>query len=298
MFTRVSLFIATNILVIATISIITNLLGLNSYLNAYGINYASLALFCAIWGTGGAFISLLFSKSIAKMTMGVQVIHPAHAIPFERSLVETVYKLATKAGLSKMPEVGIYQSPELNAFATGPSQNDALVAVSTGLLANMSPQELEGVLGHEIAHIKNGDMITMTLLQGVVNAFSMFLSRIIAYTVSIALKRHDDDHEHPFSTMTFSLLTVVFDILFTLLGSIIVASFSRWREFRADAGGAHLAGRASMITALQRLHQAIDLADERSVAMAAFKISRRPSWLELFSSHPPLEQRIDRLLQA
>jgi len=293
MLKRILLFLATNLLVIATISIITSALGLHSYLTAYGINYMQLAIFCAIWGTGGAFISLFMSKFMAKMAMGVVIIDPKHTTREEQFLLEVVYSLARKAGLKTMPEVGIYNSPELNAFATGPSRNSALVAVSSGLLSSMNREQIEGVLGHEISHITNGDMVTMTLVQGVVNAFALFLSRIAAYAISIAMSRSDDRNEISYGT--YYLLTFVFDILFTILGSLLVAAYSRWREYRADTGGAKLAGRTNMISALQRLQRSADIEDDRAPSLAALKISHHSSWLSLFSSHPPLEKRIERL---
>lgn len=293
MFKRVLLFLGTNLLVITTISLITNLLGLKPYLTAYGINYSQLAIFCAIWGTAGAFISLLLSKFIAKMAMGVVIIDPKRANSNEQFLVNIVYQLARKAGISKMPEVGIYHSPELNAFATGPSKNNSLVAVSSGLLSNMNQEEIEGVLGHEVSHIANGDMVTMMLVQGVINAFALFLSRVVAYAISVAMSRNNEKND--ISYMTFSILTLIFDILFTLLGSILVAAYSRWREYRADRGGAKLAGKQKMINALKRLQQGIGIEDDRAPSLAAFKIAHRSSWFELFSSHPPLEKRIERL---
>src|SRR5690348_13693715 len=228
MLKRIFLFIATNVLVIATISIITSALGLHSYLTSHGIDYKQLAIFCAIWGTGGAFISLLMSRFIAKMAMGVVIINPQNATREEHFLLDIVYDLAKKLGLKKMPEVGIYRSPELNAFATGPSKNNSLVAVSSGLLTSMNRNEIEAVLAHEISHVANGDMVTMTLVQGIVNAFAMFLSRIAAYAISIALSRGDDKEGNSISYLTYSLLTIVFDILFTILGSILVAAYSRW----------------------------------------------------------------------
>src|SRR5579883_1338046 len=241
MLKRILLFIGTNILVIATISIITSVLGLHHYLTAYGINYTQLAIFCLIWGMTGAFISLLLSKLIAKMTMGVVTINPKNATREEHFLLDIVYDLARKEGFNTLPEVGIYRSPEVNAFATGPSKNHALVAVSSGLLVKMNRGEIEAVLGHEISHIANGDMVTMTLIQGVINSFALFLSRIAAYAVSAALSRNEDRGE--ISYMTYSILTIIFDILFTLLGTLLVAAFSRWREYRADRGGAKLVGR-------------------------------------------------------
>jgi heat shock protein HtpX len=294
MLKRVFLFLATNLLVIATISIITSALGLNPYLTRYGIDYQSLAVFCLIWGMSGALISLFLSKFIAKMSMGVVIIHPKNATQNEHNLLETIYALAKRAGLRKMPEVGVYHSPELNAFATGPGKNHSLVAVSSGLLSNLNRDEVEAILGHEIAHIANGDMVTMTLVQGVINSFAMFLSRIAAYAASIALSRNDEKNGE-ISHMTYYMFTFLFDILFTMLGSILVASYSRWREYRADAGGAKLAGRDKMIAALQRLKMGIDIVDDRAPALAAFKISHHPAWLDIFSTHPPIDKRIERL---
>lgn len=294
---RILLFLGTNLLVMITISIVVNLLGLHRFLTQHGINYQQLMAFCLVWGMAGSIISLLMSKFIAKLSMGVVVIDPAHASGDERLLLDTVYRLARKAGIWRMPEVGIYHSPELNAFATGPSKNHALVAVSSGLLASMNQDQLEGVLGHEISHIANGDMVTMTLVQGIINSFALFFSRIIAYAVSVALSR-GDDREGGFSTGTYMILTFVFDILFTLLGSILVAAYSRWREYRADAGGAKLAGTANMIAALQRLQSGIQVEDNRAPALAALKINHHASWLQLFSSHPPLAERIARLTKS
>jgi heat shock protein HtpX len=292
---RIFLFLATNLLVLLTISIITSALGLHSFLAAHGLDYTKLAIFCAIWGMGGAFISLFMSKFIAKMAMGVVIINPKTATREEQFLIEIITNLSRKAGLNKMPEVGIYNSPELNAFATGPTRNNALVAVSSGLLASMNRDEIEGVLGHEISHIANGDMVTMTLVQGVVNAFAMFLSRIAAYAISVAMSR-GDERSSDFSYGIYFILTIVFDILFTFLGSILVAAYSRRREYRADTGGAKLAGRDKMIEALRRLQNGVAIQDDRAPSLAALKISHQSkSWLHLFASHPPLDERIKRL---
>lgn len=298
MIKRAALFLATNLLVIATISILTSVLGLNGFLLRHGIDYKSLAIFCLFWGMTGSLIALFLSKVMAKVSMGVVVINPRNATQNERYLLELVNELAKKAGLKSMPEVGVYPSPELNAFATGYSRDHSLVAVSSGLLNNLNRDEVEAVLGHEISHVANGDMVTMTLVQGVVNAFSLFLSRIAAYAASIALSRQDENNAHEFSYMTYYLFSVVFDILFTLLGSILVAAFSRWREYRADHGGAKLAGRDKMIAALQRLKAGADLEDDRAPALAAFKISHHPAWLDIFSSHPPIDKRIERLAKT
>jgi len=294
MLKRVFLFIATNLLVIATISIITTAFGLHGYLTSYGLDYKQLAIFCAIWGGVGSFISLLLSKVMAKFALGVVVINAKTAVREERFLLDTVQSYARRLNLPNMPEVGIYRSPELNAFATGPSKSRALVAVSSGLLTHMTPNEIDGVIGHEMSHIANGDMVTMTLIQGVINAFVLFLSRIVAYAISMALAKGGDKEEGP-SFLIYNLLIIVFDILFTILGSIVVASFSRWREYRADRGGARLAGRDKMIAALKRLQLGMSYEDDRVPSMATLKIVHRASWMEWFSSHPPLEKRISRL---
>lgn len=289
---RVLLFILTNVLVIATISIVMNLLGIGPYLSERGINYTTLLVFCTLWGMGGAFISLAMSKFMAKSMMGVKIINPRTADPEAAQLVALVHRLAKAAKLPKMPEVGIYQSPEVNAFATGPSKSSSLVAVSSGLLERMSREEVEGVLGHEVAHIANGDMVTLTLIQGVVNAFTMFLARIVAYAIATATQ---DEEGEGFSFLTYFAVTIVLDILFSILGSMVVAYFSRVREFKADKGGATLAGRGNMVAALQRLKSNAQLEDNRAPAFQNFKISSKKAWLGLFSTHPPLEERIARL---
>lgn len=290
---RVVLFIAVNILVVLTISITLNLLGIRPYLDAQGINYQALLIFCAVWGMGGAFISLSLSRVMAKWMTGVQVIDPGNPDPAARELVNTVHNLARAAGLPKMPEVGVYDSPEVNAFATGPSKNRALVAVSTGLLRRMNRQEVEGVLGHEIAHVANGDMVTMTLIQGVINVFVMFFARVIAFAI-VQFMRRDDERGGGLGLQF--LLTFVLEILLSLLGAMVVAAFSRWREFRADAGGARVAGRGNMISALQALQRTHELVDTRHEALATLKIAGKRSGLAmLFATHPPLEARIARL---
>jgi heat shock protein HtpX len=294
MLKRVFLFLLTNVLVIATISIITSALGIQPYLTKHGINYQSLLIFCLLWGMGGSLISLLLSKFMAKMAMGVVIINPQRATNEERFLIDMVYGLARRAGLNTMPEVGIYNSVELNAFATGPTRNNSLVAVSSGLLNNMNRDEIEGVLGHEVAHIANGDMVTLTLVQGVINAFAMFLSRIAAYAISIALSRGDEKEEGISNAVYFGL-TILFDIIFTILGSVLVAAFSRAREYRADQGGARFAGREKMIAALTKLQRGVELQDDKAPSLAAFKISHRDGWLAMFATHPPLEDRIARL---
>lgn len=297
MFSRILLFLATNILVIATISIVTNLLGLHSYLTSHGINYLSLAIFCALWGTAGAFISLLMSKFIAKKSMGVNIIDPNTATGEEKNILALIRQLAGKAGLKTLPEVGIYNSPELNAFATGPTKNNSLLAISSGLLQKMNLNQIEGVLGHEITHITNGDMVTMTLILGIINAFALFLSRLVAYVISVgAAGRNNNEGSINGPGPLFFMLSMAFDILFTFLGSILVAAFSRYREYRADKGGATLVGRDKMIAALQALQKAMEPEDTRAPSLTALKISHKSSGFRvLFSSHPPLELRIARL---
>ncbi len=296
-FKRIVLFMAVNLLVVLTVSLLLNVLGVRPYLNAYGLDYQQLAVFCLVWGMAGAFISLALSRVMAKWMMGVQVIDPNTRDPEQAELVQTVYNLARGAGLPAMPQVGIYNSPEVNAFATGPTKSRALVAVSTGLLNRMRREDLEGVLGHEISHIANGDMVTMTLLQGVVNAFVMFLSRVIAFALTQALRSQDDRERNSSPGMIFYVVQFALEIVFMILGSMVVSAFSRWREFRADAGGARLAGRQNMIGALEALQRTIEYIDPTSQpAVQSMKISgRRSGMMAMFSSHPPLEDRIARL---
>jgi heat shock protein HtpX len=293
---RISLFLLVNLLVMFTIGIIVSLVFRGPVARMGG--YQNLFLFCFIWGMGGAFISLQLSRWMAKTMMGVQVIDPNTSDPDAQRLVQTIHNLARSAGLSVMPEVGIYDSPEVNAFATGPSRSRALVAVSSGLLARMRQYDVEGVLGHEMTHIANGDMVTMTLIQGVVNAFAMFLARILAFALSRGGSSRDDDRGGNFF-MEWMLINL-FQTVFMVLGMIVVNWFSRWREFRADAGGARLAGRDHMISALRTLksiHEAgADLAGPQQPAVQALKISGRSGGFgALFASHPPLDERIARL---
>jgi heat shock protein HtpX len=295
---RIFLFMLINLAVIVTISFILNFLGIRQGISAYGIDYNQLMAFCLIWGMTGSFISLALSRVMAKWMMGVRVIDAQTRDPSLQQLVETVHQLARAARLPRMPEVGIYDSPEVNAFATGPTKARALVAVSTGLLERMRTSEVEGVLGHEIAHIANGDMVTMTLVQGVVNAFVMFLSRVIAFALMQAMRGDRDDRERGgFPGMAYYMVQMVLEIVFMILGSLIVAWFSRYREFRADAGGARLAGRQNMIQALEALRRTFDLVDPQGQpAVQTLKISMRPTGIfRLFSTHPPLEERIARL---
>ena len=293
-FKRIGLFIAVNALVVVTISIVLNVLGVKPYITAYGLDYQSLMIFCLIWGMGGAFISLALSRIMAKWMMGVQII-PADTRESElRELVQTVHGLARAAKLPVMPEVGVYDSPEVNAFATGPSKSRSLVAVSSGLLQRMRPDEIKGVLGHEVAHIANGDMVTMTLIQGVVNAFVMFLARAVAYALTMSRGEGEQRQGTP---MSYYAVQFGLEIAFMILGSIVVAWFSRLREYRADSGGARLAGRENMIQALEGLQRTFEGVDATAQpAVQALKISSRPGGvMRFFSTHPPLEMRIERL---
>lgn len=291
--------LAVNVLIMLTLSVILQVLGVDYYITQQGINYQSLLVFCFVWGMGGAFISLFMSKTIAKWTMGLQFIDPRNASGVEAQITSMVHRHAAAAGLPKMPDVAIYDSPEINAFATGPSKSNSLVAVSTGLLHNMNDAEVEGVIAHEVAHIQNGDMVTMTLIQGVVNAFVMFFARIAAFALSNFMR--SDDDEGPSSPWAMYGFTFLFEIIFGALGMLVVAWFSRAREFRADAGGAALAGRGKMTAALQKLmvaSQEPQVAEAGGNAMATMKISsgsRRSKLMELFSTHPPLEDRIAAL---
>lgn len=293
---RVVLFLLLNFLVVMMISLGVSLFNIRPFLSQYGIDYGQLLIFCLIWGMSGAFISLALSKVMAKWAMGVQVIDPNISDPELRELLETVRSLSLKAGIP-MPEVGIYRSNEVNAFATGPTQSRSLIAVSTGLLQRMKSNELSGVLGHEISHIANGDMVTMTLLQGVVNAFVMFLARILAYIFSGMGRSRENSGGG--SLMSYILFVYLFEIVFMLLGSILIAAYSRFREFRADAGGSSLAGKDNMIDALNTLRILQQIKDPRSEkpAYAAFKISThsKKGLMKLFATHPPLEERIQRL---
>lgn len=294
---RIVLFLLLNFLVVFMISIVLQLLNVGPVLAAHGIDYQALLITCFVWGMGGAFISLALSRMMAKWMMGVQLVNPNTQNPDESWLVSTVYALARQAGLSTMPEVGIFRSNEPNAFATGPTRSRALVAVSTGLLNRMSHDEVKAVLGHEISHVVNGDMVTMTLLQGVVNAFVMFLARVLAYTLS-GFGRNREQGSNS-GAGSFILFTYLFQTVFMLLGSMVICAYSRWREFRADRGGAMLAGKGNMINALKALQMSQNIHDPRTEksSMAAFKISHPASkgFLSLFASHPPLETRIERL---
>ena len=287
---RMALFLLTNLAIMVTLSIVLSVLGVGGYYTPSGLDYSALMVFCLVWGMGGAFLSLQLSRFIAKRAMGVKLVDGRTGREELDWLHRTVQKLTQQAQLP-MPEVGFYESAEVNAFATGPSRKRSLVAVSSGLLQSMRREEVEGVLAHEVTHIQNGDMVTMTLIQGVVNAFVMFFSRIIANIV----RQMVDEKMAYLATM---VTTIVLDIAFGAVGMMVVAWFSRAREFRADAGGAALAGRGNMIAALQRLAANKELVDTRQPALATMKISGKKGWTAAFSTHPPLEERIAALQSA
>ncbi len=292
---RIFLFILTNLLVMVTIGIILSVLGVNSYINeSGGINFQQLLIFSAIVGFTGAFISLAMSRWMAKMMMGVQVLDPRKNLSSgERELVEMVHRIAHDAGMTVMPEVGIYESKEVNAFATGPSKRRSLVAVSTGLLETMDRDAVEGIIGHEVAHIVNGDMVTMTLLQGVVNTFVVFLSRIAAWAASRFVKED-------VAPLVHFIAVIVFQIVFSILGSLVVFAYSRHREFHADRGGAILAGKDKMIHALQSLQRYKErmVVGEQQTSVATLKIGGKPGRVSWFSTHPDLGDRIRALQEA
>jgi heat shock protein HtpX len=285
---RVVLFLVTNLAIVLTVSIVLNLLGVGRYVGPNGIDLGSLAIFCFVWGMAGSFISLQISRWSAKRMTGMQLVNGRTGDATADWLYATVEQLTRKAELP-MPEVGIYDSPELNAFATGPSKSRSLVAVSSGLMRAMTRDEVEGVLAHEVSHIANGDMVTMTLLQGIVNAFVMFIARIVAYALTNRGGRDDRGGAPSF------MLVMVLEMVLGAIGMIVVAWFSRQREFRADHGGATLAGKRDMIAALRRLGAGRGL-DPRHEALATMKISGK--WTGLFSTHPPLEARIAALERA
>ncbi len=284
---RIFLFLATNLAIMITLSIVMGLLGITGYITPSGMNYTALMVMSLVWGFGGALISLAMSRWMAKSAMGVQLVDGRTGHADLDWLHQTVAQLARKAELP-MPEVGIYDSPEVNAFATGPSKRSSLVAVSSGLMRSMRREEIEGVLAHEVAHIQNGDMVTMTMVQGVVNAFSIFFSRVIANIVRQLV-------DERISGVVFFVATIVFDIVFSFLGMFVVAWFSRAREFRADAGAAVLSTRHNMIAALQRLAANKGLVDESQPQLATMKINGGKGFMSLISTHPPIEERIAAL---
>ncbi|MGO4890060.1 protease HtpX [Anaerobacillus sp. MEB173] len=291
---RILLFIGVNILVLTTIMIAMTVFGVTTGTNlqAGTIDLASLLVFSAIVGFSGSFISLALSRIIAKWMMKVRVLDPnkGHLNSEEARLVEMVHRLSRSAGLTHMPEVGIYESNEVNAFATGPSKKRSLVAVSRGLLQTMDEDAVEGVVAHEVAHITNGDMVTMTLVQGIINTFVVFFARIAAFVVA-RFVREEIAH------IVHFVAIIVFQIVFSILGSILVMAYSRYREYHADKGGADLAGKDKMIHALQSLQRTTNLIKEDDTAYASMKISGAKK-ASLFASHPPLEERIRKLQES
>jgi heat shock protein HtpX len=288
---RIFLFLLTNVAVLVVISVTLRLLGVDRIMNqSGGINFNSLLVMSMVMGFAGSLISLFMSKWMAKRSVGAQVIEtPSNAT--EQWLLSTVQRQAEKAGIG-MPEVAIYDAPDINAFATGWNRNSALVAVSTGLMNNMTQDEAEAVLGHEISHVANGDMVTLTLIQGVVNTFVIFFSRIIGYFVDRVIFKNERGEG-----MGFFITTMVAQLVLGVLASMIVMWFSRYREFHADTGGANLAGRQKMIAALERLklnHEQAALPK----SVAAFGISGGGAFSRLFMTHPPLEERIEALRRA
>jgi len=297
---RIFLFLLTNILVVVTITIVMMVLGyffpgIGQVTRGGQLQLGALAVMCLVWGMVGSFISLQLSRWMAKKSMGVQLVDGNTGNADLDWTYETVNRLSREAGLP-MPEVGYYESPEVNAFATGPSKSRSLVAVSSGLLRTMNRSEAEGVLAHEVSHIGNGDMVTMTLIQGVVNAFVMFFARIIGWAVGQALSGNRDENEGPGmgAFMAQMGVTIAAEIVFGILASFITAWFSRQREFKADAGAARLAGREKMIAALRKLQSYHETIDPRGAELATMKISGK-SWMAMLSTHPPLEVRIAAL---
>lgn len=290
---RILLLVVTNVLILITISIVLTILPIGSYIQQDGtLNLATLLVFSAVIGFSGAFISLAISRWMAKMMMKVRVLDPNGTLSSrERDFVDKVHRLCREAGLQKMPEVGIYDSPEVNAFATGPTKSRSLVAVSAGLLNEMDDRAVEGVLAHEVAHIANGDMITMTLLQGIVNTFVVFLARIAAWAVARFVREE-------MSWIVHLIAVIVFQIAFSILGSIVVLAYSRYREFHADRGGAKLAGNDKMVHALQSLKNYTKRIDDAQTSLATLKINNKTGMMRLFSSHPDLNERIQRLQQS
>lgn len=283
---RILLFLATNAAIVLVLSLSMRLFGVEPYLNAKGLNLGSLLIFAAVMGFGGSFISLAISKWMAKKSMGVRIISdPSNSQ--ERWLIDVVARYAEIAHI-KMPEVGIFESDEINAFATGMTKNSSMVAVSSGLLLTMTKEETEAVIGHEVAHIANGDMVTLTLIQGVVNTFVIFFARIIGNFVDKVIFKTEEGHGP-----AFWITSIAAELVLGILASVIVMWFSRQREFRADQGGAYLAGNSNMIAALQRLQSSQP--QPLPAGMAAFGIAGGGGLSKLFMSHPPLAERILKL---
>ncbi|MBZ9557360.1 MULTISPECIES: protease HtpX [unclassified Modicisalibacter] len=294
---RIVLFLATNLAVVLVASITLRLLGVEPYLNANGLNLNALLIFCFVFGMAGSLVSLLLSKTMAKMSTRAQVIETPRDAN-EKWLLDSVAELARDAGI-KMPEVAIFPAEQSNAFATGWNKNDALVAVSSGLLNRMRPEEVRAVLGHEIGHVANGDMVTLALVQGVLNTFVMFFARVVAQLIDSFLRR--DDNGGGLGFFGYFAVVIVAEIVFGLVASVIVAWFSRFREYRADAAGARLAGSGAMINALARLKAETQMPDQMPDTLTAFAITTgqtRKLMERLFASHPPLDDRIRALKES
>lgn len=302
--TRIGLFLIVNALAVFTITIVLDLIGFTPYLTNQGINVGQLAFFCFIWGMVGSLVSLFLSKSMAKRSLGLQTVNLNTPNQAGRDVYRMIDELAKKANLPNTPEVTIWDSPVVNAFATGPTQSNALVAISTGLLSSMTEDEQRAVLGHEITHIKNGDMVTMTLLQGVLNAFVLFVSRIVSMLI-VSRDKDNDPYGKPYvgSYAGYSVVTQVLQFVLMTLSSLVIAWFSRRREFKADEGGAALTGRENMIQALLRLEQTANIKEERLVREGDLQfqmmmISSPARLAYLFASHPSIEARVAHLREV
>lgn len=296
-FRRIFLFLALNFIICITISVLLSLLGVSRYLYTHNMSLPTLFLIFFVYGMTGSVVSLLLSKKMAKWMMGLRVITP-YDVSQEGILLRRIVKdLSQKASLPKMPEIAVFSSPIPNAFATGPSASNSLVAVSTGLLQQLKEEEIEAVVGHELAHIKNGDMVTMTLLQGVVNTFVLFLSYVVAHAISMSSRRGKEEGGN---LAVFYITRMVLEILFMIVGSMIVASFSRYREYRADLGGAILSSKENMIRALKRLEVPSKKIEKSDIpeAVEALMCNGRISVIELFSTHPPIQKRIKALEES
>lgn len=294
MFKRIGLFLIVNILVMVTVTFLLSVFKVGS-----GNSIASLAAFCLVWGMTGSVISLMLSRIMAKKLMGVQVIDPQKSrFDWQLQLISKVHTLSHRAGLTVMPEVGVYESPEINAFATGPTRNRSLVAVSSGLMQHFSEEELEGVLAHEISHVANGDMVTMTLLQGIINAFVMFLSRIIARAVTDSMR--GNNNRNGGGGALYFIMVFALEMVLMIFGSMVICAFSRHREYRADAGGANLTSKNTMTKSLQKLSRVVNGGFDVSGGeqVAAMKINSQIKIAHLFSTHPSLPDRIKALQQG
>ncbi len=296
---RIGLFIVTNIAVMLVIAVVTKVLGVDKWLTHQGLNYQALLVFSLVVGFAGSIISLLISKFMAKMAYGIKIIDPENPQnDNERWLVKTVTTLAHDANIP-MPELGVYDSPEVNAFATGPSRGNSIVAVSSALLSQLNRRETHGVLAHEVSHIANGDMVTMVLLQGILNTFVIFLSRVVGFLIDSAMSKGRNDDSRG-GGIGYFVSVFVCQIIFSVLASIIVMWFSRHREYKADASAAKLCGKQPMIEGLEKLKSIVEgrhFVDDRGQALNTFKISGKSRMLNLFSTHPPLEKRIEALKQ-